>query len=39
MIIPDNGAFQKAKRFRVPENIALIFLPPYSPKLNPSELI
>lgn len=39
MIILDNGAFHKAKRLRVPENIALIFLPPYSPELNPSELV
>lgn len=39
MIILDNGAFRKAKRLRVSENIAPIFLPPYSPELNPSELI
>jgi transposase len=24
---------------KIPENIALIFLPPYSPELNPAELV
>ncbi len=32
----DNGAFHKAKKLKVPENIILIFLPPYSPELNPA---
>jgi transposase len=33
----DNGAFHKAKKLIIPENIKLVFLPPYSPELNPSE--
>lgn len=33
----DNGAFHKAKKLIIPENIALVFLPPYSPELNPAE--
>ena len=33
----DNGAFHKAKSLQIPENIVLIFLPPYSPELNPAE--
>ena len=37
VIILDNGAFHKAKRLKVPENIILIYLPPYSPELNPAE--
>lgn len=37
IITLDNGAFHKAKSLIVPENIALIFLPPYSPELNPAE--
>lgn len=37
IIVLDNGAFHKAKSLRVPENIALVFLPPYSPELNPAE--
>ena len=33
----DNGRFHQAKSLRVPENIVLLFLPPYSPELNPIE--
>ena len=32
-----NGAFHKAKKLKIPENIELLFLPPYSPELNPAE--
>jgi len=37
IMVLDNGAFHKAKSLVIPENIALIFLPPYSPELNPAE--
>ena len=37
IIVLDNGAFHKAKSLIIPENIALLFLPPYSPELNPAE--
>ena len=39
VIIADNGAFHKAKSLKIPENIIIIFLPPYSPELNPAEKI
>lgn len=39
IIVLDNGAFHKAKSLTIPDNIALIFLPPYSPELNPAELM
>ena len=39
VIILDNGAFHKGKSLIIPQNIALIFLPPYSPELNPAELV
>ena len=39
VIILDNGAFHKAKHLQIPENIGLIFLPPYSPELNPADLV
>lgn len=39
VIVLDNGAFHKAKKLQVPDNIILIFLPPYSPELNPAEKI
>ncbi len=39
IIVLDNGAFHKAKSLVIPENIGLVFLPPYSPELNPAEKI
>ena len=39
IILLDNGAFHKAERLIIPENIALLFIPPYSPELNPAEKI
>ncbi len=39
IVVLDNGAFHKAKSLKVPGNIALLFLPPYSPELNPAEKI
>ena len=32
-------AFHKASGLKVPSNISLLFLPPYSSELNPAELI
>lgn len=37
IVILDNGAFHHAKSLVMPQNISLIFLPPYSPELNPAE--
>lgn len=39
IIVLDNGAFHKAKRLLIPPNIILLFLPPYSPELNPAEKV
>lgn len=39
IVVLDNGAFHKSKELVVPSNIALLFLPPYSPELNPAEMI
>lgn len=39
LMVLDNGAFHKAKRLIIPNNIILIFLPPYAPELNPAEKI
>ena len=36
-MVVDNGAFHHAKSLNIPNNIALLFLPPYSPELNPAE--
>jgi transposase len=37
VLILDNGRFHKANKLTIPENVRLIFLPPYSPELNPIE--
>lgn len=39
IVLLDNGAFHKAKTLVIPSNVALLFLPPYSPELNPAERI
>jgi len=37
VLILDNGQFHKAKSLSIPDNVRLLFLPPYSPELNPIE--
>jgi len=39
LMIMDGAGWHKAKALSVPRNVALIFLPPYSPELNPVEHI
>ena len=39
IIVLDNGAFHKSSSLVIPKNIALLFLPPYRPELNPAENI
>ena len=39
IVVLDNGAFHKAKALVIPPNIILVFLPAYSPELNPAEKI
>ena len=35
----DNGRFHSAKSLTIPDNIVLLFQPPYSPDLNPIERV
>ena len=37
VVVLDNGAGHKAKAVRWPANVVPVFLPPYSPELNPIE--
>jgi transposase len=37
ILVLDNGAGHKAKAVRWPSNVVAVFLPPYSPELNPME--
>ncbi len=37
LMVMDGAGWHRAKALKVPENMALILLPPYSPELNPVE--
>lgn len=37
ILIMDGAGWHKSKDIQVPENIIILFLPPYSPELNPVE--
>jgi len=37
ILMLDRGSFHKAKSLKIPSNILLLFLPAYSPELNPIE--
>jgi hypothetical protein len=39
ILVLDNAAFHKAGKLKIPDNIFLLFLPPYSPELNPAEKV
>jgi len=39
LLIVDGASWHRAKWLQVPENIALFFLPPYTPEMNPIEQI
>ena len=39
IMLLDNGAFHHAKKLKVPDNVALLFLPPYSPEPDPAEKV
>jgi transposase len=39
LMFMDQAGWHKAKALRIPANIELAFLPPYSPELNPQEQI
>ena len=37
LLVLDKGRFHQANALKIPENVVLLFLPPYSPELNPIE--
>jgi transposase len=37
VLIMDQAGWHKAKALKVPDNIVILYLPPYSPELNPVE--
>ena len=38
-MVLDGASSHKSKDLMIPENVALVLLPPYSPELNPAEQI
>ena len=39
VLVCDGAAWHKAKALVIPENIRLVFIPPYTPEMNPIEQI
>src|SRR3712207_8535688 len=39
VLLLDNARSHTAKRLRVPENVILLFQPPYAPEVNPVERV
>ncbi len=39
LLVCDGAAWHKSKGLRVPDNIKLLFIPPYTPEMNPIEQI
>ena len=39
LMVLDGAAWHKAKKLKIPKNITLLVQPPYSPELNPMELV
>jgi transposase len=37
LLVLDGAGWHRAKDLRIPENMRLLHLPPYSPELNPVE--
>jgi transposase len=37
VLIMDNASFHKSKKLKIPKNIKIEYIPPYSPELNPQE--
>ena len=37
VLIMDNASFHKSKQLKIPKNIKIEYIPPYSPELNPQE--
>ena len=39
MLVLDRAGWHASPKLRVPEHVHLLFLPPYSPELQPAELL
>lgn len=39
VLVCDRAGWHRAKKLKIPHNLSLLHLPPYSPELNPAELL
>ena len=39
LMVMDGAGWHRSKELRIPANVSILLLPPYSPELNPAELI
>jgi transposase len=39
VVIMDRASWHKSKALKTPDNISILYLPPYSPELNPQEAV
>jgi transposase len=39
LLVMDGAGWHGSKELQIPENVSILLLPPYSPELNPVELI
>ena len=39
VLVPDRAGWRRARKLVIPSNVTLVWLPPYSPQLNPVERI
>lgn len=39
LLVMDGAGWHKSRALKIPKNIEIIYLPPYSPELNPVELL
>jgi transposase len=39
IVVMDRAGWHKSAALNIPENLSILFLPPYSPELNPAENI
>jgi len=39
VLVLDNGSFHKSSKLFIPDNIRLVFTPPYTPEVNPIERV
>jgi len=39
LLVCDNAVWHRSKALKIPENIKILFIPPYTPEMNPIEQV